>query len=79
VALVAAHVFDLIMIHLFARWQYSYKISRSVILFSVVQVGLGVLAFATTFIKEPLTYWVSGSVLLIISIVFSLNQIRRKV
>lgn len=79
VALVAAHVFDLIMIHLFARWQYSYKLSRSVILFSVVQVGLGVLAFATTFIKEPLTYWVSGSVLLIISIVFSLNQIRRKV
>lgn len=79
VALVAAHVFDLIMIHLFARWQYSYKISRPVILFSVVQVGLGVLAFATTFIKEPLTYWVSGSVLLIISIVFSLNQIRRKV
>ena len=79
VALVAAHVFDLIMIHLFARWQYSYKISRSVILFSVVQVGLGVLAFATTFIKEPLTYWVSGSVLLIISIVFSLNLIRRKV
>lgn len=79
VALVAAHVFDLVMIHLFARWQYSYKISRSVILFSVVQVGLGVLAFATTFIKEPLTYWVSGSVLLIISIVFSLNQIRRRV
>ena len=79
VALVAAHVFDLIMIHLFARWQYSYKISRSVILFSVVQVGLGVLAFATTFIKEPLTYWVSGSVLLIISLIFSLLLIRRKI
>ena len=79
VALVAAHVFDLIMIHLFAHWQYGYRISRPVVRYSLVQVGLGVLAFATTFIKEPLTYWVSGSVLLIISIVFSLLLIRRKV
>ena len=79
VALVAAHVFDLIMIHLFAHWQYGYRISRPVVRYSLVQVGLGVLAFATTFIKEPLTYWVSGSVLLIISLIFSLLLIRRKV
>lgn len=79
VALVAAHVFDLIMIHLFAHWQYGYRISRPVVRYSLVQVGLGVLAFATTFIKEPLTYWVSGSVLLIISLIFSLLLIRRKI
>ena len=78
VALVAAHVFDLIMIHLFAHWQYGYRISRPVVRYSLVQVGLGVLAFAATFIKEPLTYWVSGSVLLIISLIFSLFLIRRK-
>lgn len=79
VALVAAHVLDLLMIHLFARWQYSYKISRSVILFSIVQLGIGVLAFGATWIKEPLTYWVSGSVLFVVSMSFSLSLIRRKV
>jgi len=79
IALVAAHVFDLIMIHLFARWQYGYRISRPVVCYSVVQLGLGMLTFAVTFIKEPLTYWVSGSVLLIASLIFSLHLIRRKI
>ena len=78
VALVSAHVFDFLVIHVVARLSYDYRISRQVIRYSLVQVGLGVLTFGVTFIKEPLTYWVSGTLLLLLSSWFSLRLIRQK-
>ncbi len=79
IALVAAHLFDLLMIHFYAHFVFSYRLSFPVIRYSLVQVGLGVLAFGVTWIKEPLTYWVSGSILFVASLAFSLRLIRRKV
>ena len=79
VALVAAHVFDLVMIHAYARWQLGYRVSRLVILYSLFQVSVGILAFAATWIEKPLTYWVSGSLLFVISAAFSLWLIKKKV
>lgn len=79
VALVAAHVFDLVMIHAYARWQLGYRVSRLVMLYSLFQVSVGILAFAATWIEKPLTYWVSGSLLFVISAAFSLWLIKKKV
>ncbi len=79
VALVAAHVFDLVMIHVYARWQLGYRVSRLVMLYSLFQVSVGILAFAATWIEKPLTYWVSGSLLFVISAAFSLWLIKKKV
>ena len=78
IALVAAHVFDLVMIHLYARFVFSYRLSRPVFRYSLLQVGLGVLAFGVTWIEKPLTYWVSGSLLFLLSAAFSLVLIRKK-
>ena len=78
VALVLAHAFDLLMIHLYARFCFGYRISGPVVRYTLVQWTLGALTFAVTFIKEPLTYWVSGSVLFLISAAFSLYLIKKK-
>lgn len=78
IALVAAHVFDLIMIHLYARFQFAYRVSSPVVRYSLVQTGLGFLALGITWIEKPLTYWVSGSLLFMLSAAFSLILIRRK-
>ena len=66
------------MIHLYARFVFSYRLSRPVFRYSLLQVGLGVLSFCVTWIEKPLTYWVSGSLLFLLSAAFSLVLIRKK-
>lgn len=78
VALVLAHLFDLLQIHLYARYQFGYRLSRVVVLYSLMQCSFGVLTFCSTFIKEPLTYWVSGSMLFAVSLSFSLYFLMKK-
>ncbi|MBQ8655787.1 MAG: oligosaccharide flippase family protein [Prevotella sp.] len=79
VALLAAHVFDLLMIHVYARRQFGYRVSHWVVLYALAQVGLGVLAFGVTFIQNQSVYWGCGVLLFAVSLIFSLSVIRRKI
>ena len=79
VALLAAHVFDLLMIHTYAHRQFGYRLSHWVVLYARVQVVLGVLAYVVTFIQHPYAYWGFGSLLFVVSLTFSGIVIRRKI
>lgn len=77
-AIAAAHVFDLLMIHGYARIKYGYRCSATVCLYASVQLLLGLLVYAATLMLDGLAYWVAGTVLAAASTLFSLQILRRK-
>lgn len=56
VALLAAHVFDFVMILAYARTRYGYRVSRPVALCSLIQLPLGVAAYLVTFVESGPLY-----------------------
>lgn len=62
----------------FARSRYGFHLSSSVGVYIAVQLPLGLLAYAVTFIHNPLVYWSLGLVLSAVSTAISLNIIRKR-
>lgn len=77
-AIAAAHVFDLLMIHAYARIKYGYRISATVCVYASVQILLGLLAYASTVVLDGLSYWVAGVALTLACTLYSLQALRRK-
>lgn len=77
-ALVAAHVFDLLMIHVFAYIKYGYRCSVTVFRYAAVQLLLGLGIFALTLTASGVAYWASGMLLTVLSGLFSLQILRSK-
>ncbi len=78
VALVAAHIVDLLMIFIFARLKYDYRVSSSACLYMLIQLPLGVSAYALTFLDNTILYIILGSILIIISLAVSLQILQKK-
>lgn len=62
----------------FARSRYGFHLSSSVGVYIAVQLPLGLLAYAVTFIHNPFVYWSLGLVLSAVSTAISLNIIRNR-
>lgn len=78
-ALVLAHVFDLILIHVYAAAFYGYRISSPVVGYGSIQIGLGLSAYLiTVFSPNPYVYWILGTVCLLVSTGYSLTVMRSK-
>jgi hypothetical protein len=80
VALVLAHVFDLILIWTYASIVFRYRVSATVIGYSAIQISLGILTYLLVLTTEYTSwlYWVAGVLLFILSTAYSLYIIRRK-
>lgn len=63
---------------LFSKSNYGFRLSSNVALYCTLQIPLGVLAYATTFISNPFIYWLSGVMLCLVSAFVSLTIIRKK-
>ena len=67
----------LVFILLFSRYRYGFHLSRRVIRNVVIQLPVGLLAYALTFLDRPLIYWTVGIVLCAVSTLVSLRIIRK--
>ena len=61
----------------FSKYRYGFHVSRRVIRNVVVQLPIGLLAYALTFLDRPLIYWTAGIVLCAVSALVSLRIIRK--
>lgn len=78
VAVLAAHVFDFIMIYTYAAVRYGYRVSRPVLVYSLIQIPLGVAAWLTTLIDCMWAGLLSGLCLVVASAAVSLSVIHKK-
>lgn len=78
IAIVAAHVFDLLMIHGVAKWKYGYKITSAVLRYSAFHILLGMLSLFAICTVDGIAYWVFGIGLTMVSLMFSLIILHQK-
>ena len=78
IAVTLAHVFDYLLINIFAYKKYGYRCSITVFRYAAVQMVLGLLAFSLTVVADGLVYWLCGIVIGLGSLGFSLHILRRK-
>lgn len=68
---------DLLVTFVYARYRYHYHPSVGLLRCSAVQVPLGLLAFAATFLSyHTVAYWLAGDVLFLVSMAVSLHFFR---
>lgn len=78
VAIVVAHVFDYVMINLYAYWKYDYRCSAAVWRSVFVQLPLGIVALVVACLTDGWLYWTTEAVLTIVSTAYSLHVLRSK-
>ena len=66
-ALSLAYFVNMLIVLGFVYWHYHYVLSRFVLICVIVQYGLGVLAYATTFLSVEWVRWVVGLSIVLIS------------
>ena len=78
IAITVAHVFDYLLINLFAYINYGYRVSVTVVRYAAVLVALGLFAYACTLFCSGVVYWAVELLLVLSSTLFSLKVLRRK-
>lgn len=78
VAITIAAIIDFIMVFFYDRWRYGYHISTTALTYAALQLPIGALTFAVTFIHNPFIYWGAGALLFIISAMISIYIIHTR-
>ena len=78
VAITLAHVFDYLMINLYAYKKYGYRVSATVSRYAIVLFALGFLTYACTILLDGIVYWTVEFLLVLASCLYSLQILRQK-
>ncbi len=77
-AIVIAHVIELLMVMSYACWQYAYRPSSTVLCYASVQMLIGGAAYALSCLTEGWIYWITEAALVITSTAYSVFILRQK-
>ena len=78
IAITLAHVFDYLMINLYAYKKYGYRFSVTVSRYAVILLSLGFLAYACTILLDGIVYWIVELIVVLASGLYSLQILRKK-
>ena len=78
VAVTLAGIIDFIVVFIYARLRYAYKPTAGIVKYTLIQLPIGLLAYASTWIADPRLYWSIGVLLAILSMTASLSILRKK-
>lgn len=78
VAVTLAGIIDFIVVFIYARLRYAYKPTAGIVKYTLIQLPIGLLAYASTWIADPRFYWSIGALLAILSMTASLSILRKK-
>ena len=76
VGLLVTGLIDILVINLFARIRYHYRVSATVIRFAVYQLPIGIAVYVVTCMFEGWWYWLSGILLGLLSLSLSFKLLR---
>ena len=77
-ALTLAYVMELILLVSYMRWRFKYKVSKQVVSYFFMMLPLVLLAYATTYVRNPWIYWPAGIVIFIACTILSVNILQKK-
>ncbi len=78
VAVTLAGIIDFIVVFIYARLRYAYKPTAGIVKYTLIQLPIGLLAYASTWIADSRLYWSIGALLAILSMTASLSILRKK-
>ena len=78
IAVTLAGIIDFIVVFIYARLRYAYKPTAGIVKYTLIQLPIGLLAYASTWIAAPRLYWSIGALLAILSMTASLSILRKK-
>ena len=78
VAIVAAHVFDYLLINCYAYRRYGYRCTLTIGRYVFVQLSIGLLAFLVSLYADGWLYWITEAALTIASTAYSVSVLRSK-
>lgn len=78
-AMTVTTIIDLCIVMAFAHYKYGYSISVRVIKYLALQLPIGLIAFAASFISGTMVYWCVGSALILISTFVSIRILQSKI
>ncbi len=78
IAITVVGFFDFLLILVYTRYKYGYRMSCSVRTYAAIQLPFGVLAYLVTFVSNPWVYWTVGLLLGCISMAVSVYILRKK-
>lgn len=78
VAIVAAHVFDYLMIVGYAYRKYDYRCTAVIGRYMSVQLSVGLAAYIVSLLLNGWAYWTAEAVLTLISTAYSVRVLRQK-
>ncbi len=78
IAVTLAGIIDFIVVFIYARLRYAYKPTAGIVKYTLIQLPIGLLAYASTWIADPRLYWSIGALLAILSMTASLSILRKK-
>ncbi len=77
-ALLLTSIIDFFMLTVYTRYRYGYRMSRGVMYAALLQLPLGVLSFLSSQCLHGWAYWVSGVLIILVSLAISLIILKRK-
>lgn len=78
VALVVAHVVELAIVYSYAYWRYRYRGVGSIFGSWLLQLAIGIVAYAVTLLLDGWLYWTTEAALALVSTAYSLYVLRQK-
>lgn len=78
VAIVVAHVAELLIVGGYAYWQYYYRCTWIIVRYAAIQMTIGLVAYAVTLLAEGWTYWITEAALTVVSTAYSVHILRQK-
>ena len=78
IAIFAVGILDFILVLVYAHLKYAYRLSFTVCKYFLWQFPLCVMAYVLTFTTVCWIYWIGGFLLSIISMLVSVNILRKK-
>lgn len=78
IALSLSNLLDLVLAFIYAGIRYSYRPSLYVLKYSIIQLTIGMSAYAVTFVTDLMLYCVLGLVVCLVSVAYSIHILRRK-
>ena len=78
VAITITTIIDFIFVAGYTHFKYQYVIRKAVLTYLVIQVLIGVAAYAATLITSGIMYWCIGVLLIVASTATSVHILRKK-
>lgn len=78
VAITASAVLDFLLLVFYTRYKYGYTVSKDVCRHAIMAIGIGLLAYLTTFIANLWIYWGGGAALIALSTALSAYTLKKK-